>query len=114
MLIGISTGYRRTGLLYQKYRDFFGRDRAGTLVVQGSTLHFNQTITEADIAAQQAADPSAAQSEWQGGFREDIATFLDDALIDAAVEYGRPLELTAARLLRMVSSVHRSVRRRRC
>ena len=62
--------------------------------MQGSTLHFNQTITEADIAAQQAADPSAAQSEWQGGFREDIATFLDDALIDAAVEYGRPLELT--------------------
>jgi hypothetical protein len=86
MLIGISTGYRRNGLLYQKYRDFFGRDSADTLVVQGSTLQFNQTLTEADIAAQQAADPSAAQSE--------IATFLDDALIDAAVEYGRPLELT--------------------
>ena len=96
MLIGISTGYRRTGLLYQKYRDFFGRDSADTLVVQGSTLQFNQTLSEADIAAQQAADPSAAQSEWQGGFRDDIATFLDDALIDAAVEYGRPLELPPA------------------
>ena len=93
MLIGISTGYRRTGLLYQKYRDFFGQDSADTLVVQGSTLHFNQTLSEADIAAQQAADPSAAQSEWKGGFRDDIATFLDDDLIDAAVEYGRPLEL---------------------
>ena len=96
MLIGISTGYRRTGLLYQKYRDFFGQDSADTLVVQGSTLQFNQTLSEADIAAQQAADPSAAQSEWQGGFRDDIATFLDDALIDAAVEYGRPLELPPA------------------
>ena len=61
--------------------------------MQGSTPQFNQTLTESDIAAQQAADPSAAQSEWQGGFRDDIATFLDDALIDAAVEYGRPLEL---------------------
>jgi hypothetical protein len=93
MLIGISTGYRRTGLLYSKYRDFFGQDSPETLVVQGSTPQFNQTLTETDIAAQQAADPSAAQSEWQGGFRDDIATFLDDALIDAAVEYGRPLEL---------------------
>jgi hypothetical protein len=96
MLIGISTGYRRTGLLYSKYRDFFGQDSPDTLVVQGSTLQFNQTLTETDIAAQQAADPSAAQSEWQGGFRDDIASFLDDALIDQAVEFGRPIELPPA------------------
>jgi hypothetical protein len=93
MLIGISTGYRKTGLLYTKHRDYFGINSDDTLVVQGSTTQFNETLTEHDIAAQRAADPAAAESEWGGGFRNDIASFLDDELIDAAVEHGRPLEL---------------------
>ncbi len=93
MLVGISTGYRRMGLLYQKHRDHFGQASDDTLVVQGSTLQFNPTLDPHAIAAQRAADPAAAASEWEGQFRDDIASFLDDALIDAAVEYGRPLEL---------------------
>jgi hypothetical protein len=97
MLIAISTGYRRLGLLYQKHRDNFGVDSPDTLVVQGSTLQFNKTLSETDIAAQRAADPGAAGAEWDGGFRDDISTFLDDALIDGAVEYGRPLELPPMR-----------------
>jgi hypothetical protein len=63
------------------------------LVVQGSTLQFNKTLDEAAIAAQQAADPAASATEWSGGFRDDIAGYLDDELIEAAIEYGRPLEL---------------------
>ncbi len=93
LLVGISTGYRRAGLLYQKHRDYFGQASDDTLVVQGSTLQFNQTLDETAIDAQRAADPAAASSEWDGGFRDDIASFLDDELIDAAVEHGRPLEL---------------------
>ncbi len=93
VLIGISTGYRRFGLLFQKHRDYFGRDSDDTLVVQGGTVQFNLSLTESDIAAQRAADPAAAVAEWDGGFRSDIASFLDDATLDAAVEYGRPLEL---------------------
>jgi hypothetical protein len=94
MLVGISTGYRRMGLLYQKHRDHYGQDSVDTLVVQGSTLQFNQTLDEAAIAAQRAADPAAAAAEWDGMFRDDIASFLDDELIDAATEHGRPLELS--------------------
>jgi hypothetical protein len=93
MLVGISTGYRRIGLLHAKYRDHFGIASDDTLVVQGSTLQFNQSLSESDIAAQRAADPAAVASEWDGGFRDDIASFLDDELIDAAVDHGRPLEL---------------------
>jgi len=97
MLIGISTGYRRQGLLYQKYRDHFGVASSDVLVVQGSTPQFNQTLSPDDIASQRAADPSAATSEWDGGFRDDIASFLDDELIEGAVEHGRPLELPPQR-----------------
>lgn len=93
MLIAISTPYRKFGLLHQKHRDHFGQDSADTLVVQGTAKMFNPTLDDAVIAAQVAADPTAAPAEWDAIFRDDIAAFLDDELIDAAIEYGRPPEL---------------------
>jgi hypothetical protein len=39
------------------------------------------------------ADPTAASAEWDAAFRSDISAFLDDELIDAAIDHGRPLEL---------------------
>ena len=93
LLVGISTGYRRAGLLFTKHRDHFGIDSADMLVVSGATTTFNKTISEANIAALRATDPAAGRAEWDGMFRDDIGTFLDDEMIDAAVEHGRPLEL---------------------
>ena len=93
MLVGISTPYRRLELLHQKHRDYHGVDSDDTLVVQGGSIVFNTTLSKGVIAAQRANDPTAALSEWDGIFRADIASFLDDELIDAAVEHGRPLEL---------------------
>jgi hypothetical protein len=93
MLVGISTPYRKLGLLYQKHRNHFGVDGDDVLVVSGNTRSFNPTLSEQTIAAQRAADPTSASSEWDANFRDDIATFLDDALIDAAIMHDRPLEL---------------------
>jgi hypothetical protein len=97
MLIGISTPYRKLGLLHQKHRDYYGQESDDVLVVQGSTQTFNPTLDDATIAAQRIADPTAAASEWDATFRNDLSSFLDDALIDAAVEHGRPLELPPIR-----------------
>jgi hypothetical protein len=93
ILIGISSPYRKLGLLHQKYRDHFGVDGDDVLVVQGPTKLFNPTIGDDVIAAQMRDDPTSASSEWGAEFRTDISSFLDDELIDAAIEYGRPLEL---------------------
>ena len=93
MLIGISTPYRRVGLLHQKHRDCFGKNDPSILVVQGPTTVFNPTINEAAIAAARASDPRGAVSEWDAEFRSDLNAFLDDASIDAAIDYARPLEL---------------------
>jgi hypothetical protein len=93
MLIGISTPYRKLGLLYQKHRDHFGVDDDAVLVVQGASQVFNPSLADATIAAQREADPTAAGAEWDAMFRADIGAFLDDELIDRAVEHGRPLEL---------------------
>jgi hypothetical protein len=46
MLIGISTPYRKLGLLHQKYRDYFGVDHDDVLVVQGGAQTFNSTLSE--------------------------------------------------------------------
>jgi hypothetical protein len=93
MLIGISTPYRKVGLLYTKHRDHFGQDSDDVLIVQGATRIFNPTIAQTTINAAIADDPEGARSEWEATFRSDLAAFLDEQTIDAAVDYDRPLEL---------------------
>jgi hypothetical protein len=93
MLIGISTPYRKMGLLYQKHRDSYGQNDDEILVVQGPSTLFNPTLSQRLLAAPRQADPTAAISEWDALFRIDVSCFLDDALIEQAVEHGRPLEL---------------------
>ena len=93
MLCILSSPYRRNGLLFQRYRDFFARDSDDVLVVAGPSLAFNRTLDTAMIAAAREHDPQAAISEWDGEFRSDLLQFLDDASIDAAVDHARPAEL---------------------
>lgn len=92
-LIAISTPYMRRGLMFTRHRDFFGTDDADVLVVEGSSRAFNPQLDEAAIAKAMADDPESAVAEWEAEFRSDIAAFLDDALIDGAVDHDRPLEL---------------------
>jgi hypothetical protein len=49
MLIGISTPYRRIGLLHQKHRDYFGVDDPDVLVVAGASQQFNPTLDSSVI-----------------------------------------------------------------
>lgn len=93
MLVAISSPYRKAGLLYTKHRDHYGEDSDDILVVQGATGVFNPVLDEAEIAAQRAADPVSARSEWDAEFRDDLAGYLDDELIEGAIDRDRPLEL---------------------
>jgi hypothetical protein len=93
LLVGISTPYRKLGLLHQKHRDHFGQEDPDVLVVQGTHAQFNPTLSESTVAAQRQADPQGAVSEWDAEFRSDISAFLSDELIEASINYGRPLEL---------------------
>jgi hypothetical protein len=93
MLVGISTPYRKIGLLAAKHRDHYGLEGDDVLVVQGASQVFNPSLVDAVVAAQRTADPLASTSEWDAEFRSDISSFLDDRLIEQAVEIGRPQEL---------------------
>ena len=93
MLIGISSPYRRIGILAERHRDHFGRDSADVLVVQAPTLALNPTIKRNVIDRATADDPEAARSEWGAEFRSDLSSYLDDELIDSAIVHSRPIEL---------------------
>ena len=93
IMIGISSPYRKTGLLYSKYRSSYGIDSDDILFVQGSSKTFNSTLSDAVIQAQREADPAGARSEWDGEFRQDLVGFLDEVVIERAIDRNRPIEL---------------------
>jgi len=57
MLILISTAHKRSGLLYQKWRDAYGRSDPDVLVVRGTTLQFNPLFDAKIIERQSPAIP---------------------------------------------------------
>ena len=61
MLFGISTPYRRLGLLNQKHRDQFGVDGDDVLVLQGPSTAFNPQLSQEQIDAAVTEDPEAAR-----------------------------------------------------
>jgi hypothetical protein len=93
VLIGISSPYRRIGLLYEKHRDHYGVDSDDILIAQGGTSDFNPLLSVAEIERQQRLDPGGAGSEWLAEFRSDLSTYLDEATIEQCIDYDRPLEL---------------------
>ena len=93
MLVSISSPYRRAGLMFTKHRDHFGKDSDDVLVVQAPTTTFNPTIDASVIGRARESDPVAAASEWDAEFRSDLSAYLDDELVDRAIDEDRPLEL---------------------
>ena len=96
MLIGISSPYRRGGLLYRKWRDHYGKPEDGVLVVKAASRVFNPLLDQRIIDDEMARDPAVARAEWGGEWRDDIATFLNRDLIQSAVDVGVTVRSPAA------------------
>jgi hypothetical protein len=88
VIVGISSPYRKSGLLYQKFKDHFGADTDDVLVIKAASQMLNPTIDASVIEQALRDDPAAARAEWLGEFRDDIAGFLDVTLVESAVDYG--------------------------
>ncbi len=89
ILIIISSPYRRSGLLYSKWKAHFGKNSDDVLVIQAPTLALNPTLDPQIVADAIAEDPAAAGPEWLAMWRDDISAFLSRDLIEGAVEAGR-------------------------
>jgi len=88
MLILISTAHRRSGLLYAKWKDHYGKNDPDVLVVKGSTTTFNPLFDAKVIERQIAADPQLFNAEYNSQWRDDLASFISRDLLEAAVDVG--------------------------
>ena len=87
-LILISSAHKRSGLLYQKWKDYYGKPDDNILVVKGTTRQFNPTFPAAVITRQLAQDRQLYGAEYLSEWRDDLASFIARELIEAAVDPG--------------------------
>jgi hypothetical protein len=84
----ISSPYRKAGLLFDAYRQYFGRNGDDAVFIKAPTLSLNPSIDKAVIDAAFANDPIAAACEWGSEFRDDISSFVIPEIVDAAIVKG--------------------------
>ncbi len=90
LLLGISTPYSRSGVLWEHFHKHYGNDeREAPLVWQADTFTMNPTINKSIIENALRDDYSAASAEWLARFRDDLEQFLSLELIEQAVIPGR-------------------------
>ena len=87
-LLGFSSPHARRGHLWNMFRTHYG-ENSPVLVIKAGGPVLNPTIDADIIQRARDEDPIAARSEWDAEFRPDIAAFLDEELIEAAVVAGR-------------------------
>ncbi len=88
ILIMISSAHKRSGLLYQRWHDYFGKNDDDVLCVLGTTRQFNSTYSASTIDKKLAEDPQRYSAEYLSHWRDDLASFLPRDLLDAAVDPG--------------------------
>lgn len=89
LLMGISTPYRRAGLLYERYRRYFGVNDPNVLVIKAPSMVLNPSLDGRARAEAFEQDPSAAAAEWDAEWRTDIESFLDRQRVELSVVKGR-------------------------
>jgi hypothetical protein len=87
ILIGISSPYRRSGLLFKKFKDHYGKD-GDVLVIRAPTRLLNPTIPQSLIDEAMEEDPAAARAEWMAEFRADLEDFISHEAVMACVDVG--------------------------
>jgi hypothetical protein len=85
MLIGISTPYRKSGLLYEKWQRHFGKDDDDILVIRAASRQLNPTIDQVRIDAALLKDREAQAAEWLAEWRADLADYIDRQVIEDLV-----------------------------
>jgi hypothetical protein len=74
--------------LYEKWKDHYGRPDDDVLVVRGASRTFNPLLEQWIVDDAMAKDPQVAKAEYLGEWRDDVATYLQRDLIEAAVDEG--------------------------
>jgi hypothetical protein len=87
LMLASSVG-RRAGFMYRKWKELFGVDDAEDLVWLAPSRTMNPALPQKVVDKAYADDPQRAKAEFGSEWRDDLAAFLDPALVDAAVDRG--------------------------
>jgi hypothetical protein len=87
-LLIFSSPFKRSGVVYETHKDFFGKDSDDVLVIAGPTRDFNGTIPESVVEAARRSDPIGAISEWLGGWRDEAEAYIVPELLEEAIDQG--------------------------
>jgi hypothetical protein len=85
--VAASSRYARKGALYSAYRDFFGKPE-GPLVWSADTVTMHPGIDRVFLAAEYERDPVAAAAEYGLEWRSDVASFIEDEVVEAVTPRG--------------------------
>jgi len=85
MLIGISTPYRRSGLLYGKWSEHYGKSDEDVLVIKAPSRLLNPNLSQTRIDRDLARDREASGAEWLAEFRSDLADYVDRRTVEELV-----------------------------
>jgi hypothetical protein len=89
LLLCISSPYARRGVLWETYRNHFGKDGDPVLVWQADTRSMNPSVDPQIILAAYKDDESSAAAEYGAEFRKDIESFVTREAVEAVVSHGR-------------------------
>ncbi|MGB7296811.1 MAG: hypothetical protein WBC70_14595 [Candidatus Aminicenantales bacterium] len=84
-----STPYSKAGVLFETFRDKYGKDDPAVLIWKAGTLDMNPTYSQEVIDRAMDEDPARAASEYQAEFRADLETYLSVEAIEACIMPGR-------------------------
>jgi hypothetical protein len=103
-LLALSSPYARRGVLWDSYRDNFGKDNKRILVAQAPTALMNPTLDPAVIEQAYVEDPASASAEYGANFRTDVESFISREAVEAVTITDR-IELAPAKSNRYVGFV---------
>lgn len=89
LLLGISTIYAKSGVLYEAFKDKYGQEDADLLVWKAGTLDMNPTYPKKTIEKALKDDFSAAAAEYYSEARADLETYVSPEIVETITIPGR-------------------------
>jgi hypothetical protein len=89
VLLIVSSPFAKRGVLWDIHRRHWGVENSRVLVWKAPTRVMNPTIDQRTIDEAMEDDPASARAEYLAEFRDDIASFVDREVVEAAVIAGR-------------------------
>jgi hypothetical protein len=88
LLVMITTVYRRQGVPYERWRDYFGVNSDRILVTLAPSRTFNPLLFEEEIQAEIADDPIDGRASYYSEWRDDLASYVLRDVLEAATARG--------------------------